>query len=606
MRARIAYFILSFLATLLPLAPQSQTDWPSYGGDPGGTKYSTLSQINTQNVSKLQKAWIYEPNERGAGGYEITPLVVDNVMYISTPRQRIVALDPETGKQIWEFDPAPKRQGTHRGVSYWPGDAKTPPRIFFATGDSRLVAVDAKTGKPADSFGENGGIDLRVGVADKFPDLTYYASSPPAVYKNLIILGPRTPESTPNAKGPVGDIRAFDARSGKLVWSFHSLPRPGEAGYETWGPDFWRDGGGPSAWAPFTVDEQNGLVFVPVGQPLGGGPAAARVGINLYSDSVVALDAATGKLRWYFQTVHHDVWDFDAPAPPALIDVVRNGRRTPAVAEITKQGMLFIFERLTGKPIFGVEERPVPQPATPDGTWPTQPFTVKPPLLSRNTMKLDEISHISPEAEKYCSEAMNGQTIEPFSISRSSPRFPSSIGGGNWGGVAYDPKLGLVFVNTNEMGRAPGANIPGKPASNRFVDPNFYPCNAPPWGLLTAVNANTGDIAWKVPLGSYPELEAKGIHNTGTPNLGGPIVTAGGLLFIGATNDRRFRAFDSRTGKELWVQDLNGHAEATPMTYQGKNGKQYVVVAVGGAGLLSAVGPQGLQFPNSIVAFALP
>jgi quinoprotein glucose dehydrogenase len=578
-------------------------DWPSYERDPEGTKYSPLSQINSKNVGSLKQAWRLELNEPQAG-YQVTPLVVGGVMYISTPGERIVALEPETGTQMWEFDPHPARQGTNRGVTYWPGDAKTGPRVFLATADSRLVAVDARTGKPSASFGDNGEVNLRAGVAEKYPNLIFYSSSPPAIYKDLIILGPRTPESTPNAKGPAGDIRAFDTRTGKLVWSFHSLPRPGEPGYETWGPNYWKDGAGPSAWAPITIDVQHGLVFVPIGQPGGGAPPAERAGINLYANSVVALEADSGKMRWAYQVVHHDQWDFDVPAAPALIDVVRNGRTTPAVAQITKQGMLFILDRLTGKPIFGVEERPVPQPAAPDGTWPTQPFTLKPPPLSRNTMSPDEISHISPEAELYCSSAMKGQSLEPFA--RSAPSFPSSIGGGNWGGISFDPKLAFVFVNTSEMGRAPAGNIPDKPASNRFVDPSFYPCNAPPWGLLTAVNANTGDIAWKVPLGSYPELEAKGIHNAGTPNLGGSIVTAGGLLFIGATNDRRFRAFDSQTGKELWTQDMNGHAMATPMTFLGKNGKQYVVVSTGGPGLLSAVGPQGLRFPAAIVAFALP
>ena len=601
---KISHYLALAALVALPATILGQTDWPAYGNDPGGMRYSSLSQITPQNVATLRRAWTYDTGET-ASSFQTTPLVISGVMYFSTPNQRIVALDAVTGKEIWAYDPAIKRPGTHRGVSYWPGDRQTPPRVFFSTGDSRLLALDAKTGKPASSFGDNGEVNIRTGVSDKFPDALYYISSPPAIYKNLVIMGPRTSESAPNGKGPAGDIRAFDAITGKFVWGFHSLPRPGEPGYETWGPDFWQDGGGPSAWAALVVDQERGLIFVPTGQPTGGGPLPNRVGINLYANCVLALDAATGKLKWYFQTVHHDQWDYDVSAPPALIDVVRNGQKIPAVAQLSKQGLLFILDRMTGKPIFGVEERPVPLGQPGDGTWPTQPFPLKPVPLSRNTMTLAEVSKISPEAEKYCTEALAGRELVPFA--RTAPSFPSSIGGGNWGGVAFDPKSALIFVNTSEMGRAPSGNSPDRPASNRFVDPNYFPCNTPPWGLLTAVNANTGEIAWKVPLGSYAELEAKGIKNTGAPNLGGPIVTASGVIFIGATNDKRFRAFDSRTGKELWMEEMKAHATATPITYEGRDHKQYVVVATGGTGLLSGVGPRdSTKFNGIITAFSLP
>jgi quinoprotein glucose dehydrogenase len=471
-------------------------------------------------------------------------------------------------------------------VSYWPGDGKNGPCVLFSTGDSRLLALDAKTGKPVATFGQNGEVDLRVGVADKFPDANYYLSSPPAVYKDLIILGPRVGESAPNGKGPAGDIRAFNAVTGALVWNFHTLPRAGEPGSETWGPNAWVDAQGPSAWAGFTIDAARGLVFVPTGQVSGGGTPESRVGINLYANCILALDANTGKLKWYFQAVHHDHWDYDVPAPPALIDVKQNGRTIPAVAQLTKQGMLFILDRTNGKPIFGVEERPVP--TEPAGSWPTQPFPIKPAPLARTTMKLSEVSKISPEAEAYCTAAMGGHDLVPYAP--TGPSFPSSVGGGNWGGVAFDPTRALIFVNTSEMGRAPGNNVilPNRPGSNRFVDPNYYPCNQPPWGVLTAVNANTGDVAWRVPLGSYKELEEKGIKNTGTPNLGGAIATAGGLVFIGATNDKRFRAFDAKTGKELWVAKLGAAAHATPSTYLGRDGRQYVVITSTGGGFLDA------------------
>ena len=605
------------LLVLVPATLAAQADWRAYGQDPGGTRYSSLKQITAANVASLSRAWTYDTGEP-ANAFQTTPLVIDGLMYLSTPSQRIVALNAATGQEVWTFDPKNKRPGTHRGVSYWPGSGGAKPRIFFATGDNRLLALDAKTGQPVATFGTGGAVDLRAGVADKFPDALFYISSPPAIYKNLVILGPRTAESAPNGKGPAGDIRAFDAVTGRLVWSFHTLPRPGEAGYDTWGPNFWQDGSGPSAWAGITVDPARGLVFVPTGQPAGGGPPENRVGINLYANCVLALDAATGALKWYFQTVHHDQWDFDVPAPPSLVDVVKDGRRIPAVAQITKQGMLFILDRVTGKPIFGVEERPVPAGQPGDGTWPTQPFPLKPAPLSRNTLRADEISKISPEAEKYCTEALGGADLVAYA--RTSPSFPSSIGGANWGGVAFDPTMGLIVVNTSELGRAPGGRgggrgvgrgrapgIPGQPASNRFVDPDYLPCNPPPWGLVTAVNANTGDVAWRVPLGSYRELEEKGMAHTGAPNLGGPIITAGGLVFIGATNDRRFRAFDSKTGKELWVEDMPGQAMATPITYMAANGEQYVAVATGGPGLLTSVFPRGAAEANgTIVTFRLP
>ncbi len=633
-RIAISAFILAFPAAVL-----SQTDWPTYGHDPGGMRYSPLKQITPANVATLTPAWTYDTGEV-ASSYEVTPLVIGTVMYFTTPNERVVALDAETGKEIWKYDPATKQRGTQRGVSYWPGDGKNGPRIVFSTGDSRLLELDAKTGKPVQTFGRNGEVNLLEGVADNFPNAMYYLSSPPAIYRDLIILGPRLGEGAPNGKGPSGEIRAFNVLTGAPVWSFHTLPRPGEPGYETWAADAWKEGAGPSAWAGFTVDMARGLVFVPTGQPTGGSPLASRNGKELYSSCLLALDAKTGKLRWYFQSVHHDRWDFDVPAPPALIEVKQDNRTIPAVAQITKQGMLFILNRTNGKPIFGVEERPVPTGPEGDGVWPTQPFPVKPPPLARDSMTLTEVSKLSPEAEAYCTAAMGGHALVPYSL--TAPAFPSGVGGGNWGGVAFDPNLGLIFANTSELGRAPGGGRGGRrgpelgrgagpggrggepdaadqgaaftfandrPNSNRFVGPNYYPCNQPPWGLLTAVNADTGDIVWNVPLGSYKELEEKGIKNTGTPNLGGAIATAGGLVFIGATNDQRFRAFDSKTGKELWAWDMDGDAMSVAITYQGSGGRQFVAIATGGPGLLYGVGPRDAaskQYKGMIVTFALP
>ena len=593
---------LTFAALIAP-SLHAQTDWAFYGKDPGGARYSTLTQINPANVAALRPVWTYDPGETAAS-FETTPLVIGNVMYVSTPRERVVALDAETGREIWSYDLHVPRPNSHRGVSYWPGDRKTPARIVAATSDGRLFLLDAKTGKPAGGFGDNGVVNLRAGVTDKFPNALYGVSSPPAVYRNLIILGPRTQESPP--KGPTSEIRAFDVFTGKRVWSFHTLPQPGEPGYETWAPDFWKDGSGPSAWAPLSLDVERGLVFVPTGQPAEGGDPAGRVGTNLYANCLLALDAATGKLKWYYQTVHHDVWDYDVPAQPTLVDVVQNGRKIPAVAQITKHGLLFILNRLTGQPIFGVEERPVPaQQARGEALWPKQPYPVKPPSLARNNMTADEISRITPEAARYCADLVANRSFEgAFSPSgdRPSIQFPATIGGGNWGGVSFDSARALIFVNTSSLGSLVG----GQPPSNRFVDQDHYPCNQPPWGELAAVNANTGDVAWRVPLGSYKQLEDKGIYNAGAANLGGPISTASGLVFIGATNDFRFRAFDAQTGKQLWMIDLDGHALATPITYQGRNGRQYLGIITGGPSYLNGVGPQRSDVPGKITVFALP
>jgi glucose dehydrogenase len=599
------------IASVLPIAAQEAADWPSYGRDAGGTKYSPLDQINAKNVAKLAPAWTYHTADPG-GTWEETPIVIGNVMYFATQKNRVIALDAETGKEIWNFDPKTPRTSEHRGVSFWVGDKQHPPRVILATA-ARLIELDAKTGKPVPDFGDNGEVNLRAGVADDYPRAHYAITSPPALFKNLIILGPSTQEGP--SKGPSGDPRAFDALTGKLVWRFHAVPHPGEPGNETWGPDGWKDRAGPSAWGGITVDAANGLAFFPMGNPADSFYGADRHGQNLYANSLVALDAATGKLRWYFQLVHHDVFDLDASAPASLVEATLNGKRVPAIAEFSKNGLLYVLDRMTGKPIWGVEERPVPKSDVPgEETWPTQPFPLKPPLLSRMTLTKEELSNISPESHAYCLEQFEKhKTLGPFTpFSDKEPRltFPSSIGGANWAGVAYDPKLGYIIVNFSNLGQM-GLMVPapeGSPmpyrntlAYSRFVDKDGYPCNQPPWGELAAVDTKTGDIAWRVPLGSYDELEAKGLKNTGATNLGGGIVTGGGLVFIGATNDQHFRAFDSRTGKTLWETKLEADGNATPITYQGHNGKQYVVIVAGGPGHLRR-GPSS----DAVVAFALP
>jgi glucose dehydrogenase len=395
------------------------------------------------------------------------------------------------------------------------------------------------------------------------------------------------------------------------------VPRPGEPGNETWGPDGWKDRAGPSAWGAMTIDAERGLVFMPLGNPADSFYGADRKGMNLYANSVVALDAATGNLRWYFQIVHHDLFDFDVAAPPSLIEATVNGKRVPAVVEFSKNGLLYVLDRLTGKPVWGVEERPVPTSDVPgEESWPTQPFPLKPPPLTRISMTKDEVSNISPEAHAYCLEQFEKfKTLGPFTpFSIKEPRltFPSSMGGADWAGVSFDPKLGYIFANASNLGQT-GQMAPSPPDSPiafrnqgayaRFVDKQGYPCNQPPWGEFSAVDTHTGDVVWRIPLGSYDELEAKGLKNLGAINLGGSIATGGGVLFIAATADAKFRAFESRTGKELWLTKLDSVGNATPITYRGHNGRQYVVIVAGGPGHLreSPIPPSDV-----VIAFALP
>jgi quinoprotein glucose dehydrogenase len=609
-------------------ALHAQTDWPVYGHDAGGMRYSPLKQIDTSNVSRLQRAWTYHTGELGeplpaessarAVAFETTPLVIGNVLYFSTPANRVIALDPETGKEIWKYDPHANwrektRAHAHRGVAYWPGDQRTPPRILFGTLDGRLIALNAKSGQPAPGFGNEGEVNLRSGVADGFPDSVYAVTSPPAIYRDLVITGAEVPERP--GSGPSGDVRAWDIRSGKLVWQFHTIPRPGEPGHETWEGDSWKDRTGVNVWSIMTVDAERGMVFLPIGSPAYDFYGGDRKGKNLYGNCLVALDARSGKLLWYYQFVHHDVWDYDPPAPPALITVRRGGREIPAVVQVTKMGLVFILDRSTGKPLYPVEEQPAPKSDVPgESTWPTQPIPLKPPPLSRSSMTRDDITDVTPEAHRFCTELFDQlQSHGRYTPHGLKPTlvFPGTLGGATWSGVSFDPGLGYIFVNTNETGgvgwleeQPKGSPVRYKRTSSsgeyaRFWDSNLWPCVKPPWGLLNAIDVNTGDIAWRVPLGITEALEAKGIHNTGASNIGGTIATAGGLVFVAATNDNRFRAFDSHTGRELWTAEIDSSGHATPMTYQGRDGRQYVVIAAGGGGYF------GSRVADALIAFSL-
>ena len=548
--------------------------------------------------------------------FESTPIVIDGALYFSTPSNRVIALDAETGKEIWRFDPQAGRAGPrhffqHRGVAYWHGKSGDEGRILYGTFDGRLIALDAKTGKPCRAFGKDGTVDLRAGVADAYPAAEYSVTSPPTIYQDLVITGAAVPEYP--SKGPSGQVRAFDVRSGKLAWTFHTIPRPGEMGHESWEGDAWKERTGANVWSIMSVDLERGLVFLPIGSASYDFYGADRRGLGLFSNSLVALDAASGKLVWYYQMVHHDIWDYDMPAQPVLITVRRDSRDIPAIAQLTKMGFVFILDRLTGKPLFPVEERPVPHSDVPgEAAWPTQPSPVKPPPLVRQSFSEGDLSTVTPESNRYCAQLFH--SLESHGMYTPYGRkltlvVPGTLGGANWSGASFDRASGYLFVNANEVGavgamepQAADAPVRYRRASKegeyaRFWDEHQWPCQKPPWGTLNAVDVNKGEIVWKVPIGFVDGLKT----TTGTPNLGGSIVTDGGVVFIGATTDSRFRAFDARTGEQLWVGDLEASAYATPMTYLGKKtGKQFVVIAAGGGGYFIG------KVSDVLVAFAPP
>ena len=608
---------------------QGQKDWPTYGHDGTSARYSPLKQIDTKNVSGLTRAWTYHlsptgesaaptpaPTGRGGGrrrSSEATPLVVNGIMYLPTPYNRVIALEPETGKEIWNYEIAGANAST-RGVEYMPGDASSPAAIVFGTTNGLLMELNAKTGKPIPGFGKEGSVDMKAGIDNGFTTGAFSLSSPPLVYKNLVITGARVQESP--SLGFAGDTRAWDAHTGKLVWQFHSVARPGETGSDTWKEDDWKARSGTNVWGLMSLDTQLGIVYLPYGSPSYDFYGADRAGANLFGDTLVALDAATGKLKWYFQTVHHDICDYDLESAPILFDVTRNKTKIPALAVTSKTGLVFILDRRTGKPLYDVQERPIQQSEIPgEHTWPTEPFPVKPAPLSRMTFSPDDIAKVTPEHEKFCKDLLAsdggmeyGGPFNPYG-SKSTINFPGTLGATNWHGGSFDPTLGYLFYNTLDLadvGKVQKSPEGSKTVYNRngygrFWNPdNYWPCQAPPWAEMVAINVNTGEYAWRVPFGIVPELEEKGVHNTGTMNMGGSAATAGGLVFIGATNDRHFRAFDSKSGKVLWDKQLEAGAYASPIVYQGKDGKEYVAIVAAGGGYYDR------QNGDSVIAFALP
>lgn len=673
-------------------ARQHNLDWAVYGGQAAGDHYSPLKQINRRNVAKLEVAWEFDTGERG--GLETSPIIVGHVLYAYTPTQKVIALDAATGRLIWKFDSGIASTQPTRGVTYW-SDGKD--RRIFAGVMNYLYALNAKTGKPISSFGENGRIDLRKGLGRNYQTQSIALTSPGIIYKDLIIVGGREPETHP---APPGTIRAYDVRTGAMRWQFHTIPLPGEPGYDTWPKDAWKTAGAANNWAGMTLDSQRGILYVPTGSAVADFYGGDRVGNDLFADTLLALNANTGQLIWYFQGVHHDLWDRDFPSPPALLTVVRNGKKTAAVAQTTKQGYIYVFDRQTGRPLFPIKEEPYPASDVPgEVTSPTQPKPVLPEPFARQILTADMLTNRTPQAhldalKRFLSFRSGGQFV-PLAVGRQTVVFPGFDGGAEWGGPAIDPQHGIVYVNANEMAWTGGLTVENRTANlgeaiyqsqcsmchgedragsppefpsligiearltsdqvrsvlhsgmgrmpafdnlseaqvngllaylknaphqrsglsstpesdlgreyqftgyRKFLDIDGYPAISPPWGTLNAIDLNTGKYLWKIPFGEYPALARQGMTHTGSENYGGPILTAGGLLFIGATvYDRQMHAFDSSTGKLLWHATLPYSGVATPATYV-VDGKQYVVIAAGG-------GRDGKPSGGVYVAFALP
>ena len=610
--ARLMITSSALLALLLAesgCAPQdlgapTAVDWPMYRGNLAGTGYSPLTQITTGNVAKLTGAWNYSlrsATPTGADGpsqarprepnSQVTPIVVGDVMYLPAV-DRVVALEATTGAEIWQHavdDGAPSR----RGVAYWPGANGTPARIIFTAG-RRLVALDAATGTLAVDFGQSGVVDMVVPY-----------NSVPLVYENIVVVGANTPRGT---IGGIGNARAYDARTGAKLWEFSSVPQPGSVGHDSWEGDSWQGRLGANAWPfYFTMDEQRGHVYLPLASPIPFAYGGDRGGANLFANALVAVDIRSGAYVWHFQTIHHDLWDADPPAPPVLFALPRAGGTVDALGVTTKSGYLYILDRETGEPIFGVEERPVPASDVPgELTFPTQPFPVKPQALSRVSYEATDLvtaEDTSPEHAAACAElvASVGEIYNagPFSPwvyreegapPRSTLLFPGLVGGPNWGGAAFDPNSGYVFVFSQDLGAlgwmeeaeegsaAPYRRSGPRPSSfDVRIGDARWPCQKPPWGRMTAVHASTGDIVWERAIGITEQLPADR-QNTGRPGRAAAIVTAGGLLFVASTDDNRLRALEAATGRELWVSTLDRRGNANPMTYLGADGAQYVVI----------------------------
>lgn len=592
-------------ATLTSQALAQNIDWPSYGGDQGGTRYSTLTQIGRHNVDRLQQAWRLDV---AAIAMQTQPIVIDRTLFAFSPDGQAIAVDAATGVQKWSYRLAQTPRGGGRGMAYW---SEGNEQRLIVPANNLIYALDPKTGQPIPGFGTNGMIDIRVGLRDPDPARNpMRISSPPSIYRNVFIVNGGVPEISPSVPG---DIRGFDVRTGALLWTFHVVPRPGEPGYKTWPADAWKTAGGVNAWQGMIVDEKNGIVFAALGSPSDDFWGGERHGDNLYGNSLVALDAATGKKLWHQQVVRHDLWDADFAAPPSLITVKRNGRSVQAVAATNKLGYVYLFDRKTGKPLFDLVDTPVPaSDVQGELAAKTQPVPVLPRPLARMEISAETLTDISPEANAYAREKLAKMRVvpvfTPMAYNQDTIAVPGFSGGAEWGGMSADPE-GTLYINSNDIAwytsviDNPNAGPDRSPMHfsgyNKFRDADGYPAVAPPWGTLNAIDMNTGKYRWRIPLGYYPALAKRGRGDTGTENYGGPITTASGLLFIGATVfDRQFRAFDKETGALLWQTELPYSGVATPATYM-VDGRQYVVIATSG-------GRDPSQRGAAYVAFALP
>ena len=613
------YFVFFYLIIFISCENNDKKfdSWTTYSGDPTGSKYSSLDQINTTNVKNLKLLWSYEAfdkNEKHKNGIQCNPIVIDDRIYLIGPDFNVHSINAENGNLIWKFNPFDEKKisGTIRGVTYY-NDGKNG-RIFFVA-ESLLYCLDAKTGQLIYSFGSGGKTSINKGFERNTADLLITATSPGIIYEDLLILGSRVSDSH-NKKTIPGDIRAFDVFSGDIVWTFNTIPRPGEVGYETWPEDSWKNEYlSVNSWGGFTLDEENGIVFFGTGSPSYDHWGGNRIGDNLFGNCILALNAKNGKRIWHFQTVHHDLWDYDVPCPPNLVEVKIDGKLKKAVAQPTKTGQLFVLDRFTGNPIHSIIEKIVKQSEIPgEITSKTQPFTKPELIYAKNKIgnyfnKIDQFEFKGIEDSLI---KMNfGELFIPPS-EKPTIVFPQFNGGTDWGGAAYDKNNRMIYVNnSNEAEWFAMVNLNKVKQTNQILEipwianghkelktKNGYPINDMPWGTLTGIDLDLGEIKWQVPLGTYPELEKQGLSPTGTFNMGGPIVTAGGLIFIGATMDERFRAFDKKDGSLMWEYQLEAGGYATPSTFQ-VNGKQFVIIAGGGQG------KPGTKGGNKLYCFGL-
>ena len=600
-------------------AAESGWEWRYYAGDPHSSRYAPLTQINRSNVGDLEVAWELEtlpPRVRPVGMIECTPIVIDGVMYASGFNLHTHALEAHTGKLIWSnegFESESRRRGAagvSRGLTYWKDGSE---ERLFAPVREHVLGIDAKTGKLIDSFGVGGGIDLSQDVDRELGEGESLVSTTPGVVFEDLLIVPTRPGEGPRKAAP-GHIRAFDCRTGKRRWIFHTIPHPGEYGYETWSQDSWKTNGGANCWGGMSLDAERGLVFVATGSPTFDFWGGDRLGENLFGNCVICLDARTGERKWHYQTVHHDLWDYDLPCAPNLVTIEHEGRPRDAVAQVAKTGWIYLLDRETGEPIHPILERPVAKSTVPgEQTWPTQPFPTNPPAFSRQSFAWQDIARLSEESYRYLTEERLKDVelapmFTPPALDREVMCFPGYHGGGLWGGASWRADRGVMFINHNEIPWSlklikaeDGSGFPFEHTGYlRPEDEDGYPAISPPWGRISAVDLNESKILWQVALGEYDELTDRGFPPTGAYDRGGNCATAGGLLFASGLADGRFYAFDQRDGRTLWRRDLGGSGVATPCTYEA-DGRQFVVIASSPRPDARGEGPQA-----GFTAFALP